>query len=255
MRRLKFTEFMGQVMQGERYFSNWKFQPGIDITRLPLYSDFKTYVQGNEKALKDEPIILDGAELKNILARGLYLPGVHAVGTNFEGSDLSGANFSGGNLEDVILIDTKMTKINLKDADIRNGIIIRTKRDGSINGYGANFKGCYATKATFRNACLENADLSDANLHGATLVETQLLHANLKGAYLKGAILQGTNLFGADLSGVDFRLAMIDNVNFDRADIAGANFKGIIFSNSPLDRVKNRSQAELSNAEFCEGQE
>jgi uncharacterized protein YjbI with pentapeptide repeats len=116
----------------------------------------------------DETILkLDDAKLdKATYDRPLFLQGV----------DLRGARLSEAKLQSIILDNSVLERINLRDADLK-GALLRN----------ANMKGARLNRADLSNAQLLRSDLRGADLTGADLRGADLTDARLEGALLKDA--------------------------------------------------------------------
>lgn len=122
-------------------------------------------------------------------------------------------------------INRDLSKANLRNADLRNAVLI-----------GVNLEG----------ADLTYADLSGAEMGGANLLYAHLGGTKLVGALLDGASLSRTSLVGANLSG-----ANLSGANLTYASITKANFQGAVLAKANLAEAYI-SDADFSNADMRE---
>ncbi|MBD2207612.1 pentapeptide repeat-containing protein [Calothrix sp. FACHB-1219] len=117
-------------------------------------------------------------------------------------------------LQELVKFRASLTKINLRDADLR-GIDIR------------------------------DADLSGADLSGADLSGSKLNRVNFS-----GAIMSKTNLWAADLRNANFGGAILNDVKFNNANLSGTNFKNAQLSAVELNSEYLDSALQCSTTMF-----
>jgi uncharacterized protein YjbI with pentapeptide repeats len=115
--------------------------------------------------------------------------------------------------DDYHLVKGNVIGTDLRNADLREAYLIRTKLNG---------------------ANLINADLTGAILIRADLSDAYLQNANLCGANLRGAILSGANLTNADLRGANLARANLTKANLTKANLEGADLDSADFCKTAM---------------------
>jgi uncharacterized protein YjbI with pentapeptide repeats len=152
-------------------------------------------------AANTEAIVLEGADLRGCMLRGIDLSKALLTRAKLAGADLGGAMLAEAELMEADLSSASfesafLMAADLSGADLR-GIYMMGAWLAESNLTGADLRGGDLTNAT-----LLDADLSGADLRGAFLKWTDMSNAVLRGANLSGAYLAGTMLANLDLRGV-----------------------------------------------------
>jgi uncharacterized protein YjbI with pentapeptide repeats len=119
MPALTAKEFVQRILSGERDFSY------IQLRDFDSNSEqFDTFVQMNEYLknidLSKEPLILNGADLNNIKAGGIWLPYVKAHGATFREVYFRGANLKYGEFQKASFYRTDLDQANCQYCDFYN---------------------------------------------------------------------------------------------------------------------------------------
>lgn len=151
------------------------------------------------KACPDEPILLEGADLRKAHLVDADLPEAHLEKADLREARLDGAYLwaawlQGANLHGAHLPAAKLIGARLEGAHLRE----------------AHLEGAYLGEAHLEGADLWSAQLQGANLWAACLQGASLWDANLQGAWFSGAHLEGVNLHAAQIEGADFHEAIVD---------------------------------------------
>jgi uncharacterized protein YjbI with pentapeptide repeats len=131
---------------------------------------------------------LSGAVLEQALAGGISLIRANMEGASIRAVDLRDARMAGVNLRDADLTGSHLQFAQLRGADMRGAILFRAvlleTRMPKVDLTGADL----------RQADLLGADLREANLTDADLSYTRLLNSILIDAILVGTIFEGAEL-------------------------------------------------------------
>jgi uncharacterized protein YjbI with pentapeptide repeats len=106
------------------------------------------------------------------------------------------------------------------------------------------------TKINLRDADLRGIDLRDADLSGADLSGANLSGSKLNRVNLSGAIMSKTNLWAADLRNANFGGAILNDVKFNNANLSGTNFKNAQLSSVELNSESLDSALQCSTTMF-----
>lgn len=198
-------EFLKGILAGKRDFSGIRLEEETILDQTPFFREMQEYIMA-QGDLKENPVVIDGSELRYLQAVGLCLPFVRGRMASLTEADLSESNLYGADLSKSSIHKATLCRANLDSARLDMADL------SEANLYRANLR-----KANLNEADLTEADLTEACLARATLERAILGQAKLNGAELWRANLMGANLYGADFDG-----ANLDGANLSRADIRNA---------------------------------
>lgn len=196
------TEFVDSLLEGRSDFSSVVLEVGANIDSHPKARDVREHLM--RRSSEENPLILNGARLRGLVATSLDFSFCEA-----EGADFSQATLDQSILRHSLLRGAGMQGVNLARADLR-------------------FADLHA--AFMHGARCVDSRLDGAYLHGAVLTDAmfdrcQMQNVYLDRAYCLRASFQSANLNHALLSYANFRDANLDGANLTYADVKGANFR------------------------------
>ena len=189
--------------------------------------------------------VLIYADLSDTNLTGVDLSGFDLTSTNLSGQDFSSKDLTetvltGANLTDTILpvnnveMNVGTDKLIIMDGVLSQKNFVDTKFNGvdlsGKTGVVSDF-----TRASFKNANIENVNLSFSKL-------VQVDFAKIKNKSLAGADLSGASFAHSNLSDVDMSNAILDATNFWKADLTGQGLTAIYDVNTFLYHFKNLIQ-------------
>lgn len=159
------------------------------------YSDFRTAVLGNEDNIGETGF--QGASLQNADFRGArfnlrYDTAKWAINSK---TDMTGVNLEGNDLRCAYWPEVKLSRADLKRADLSYGRLTEAKLDE------ANLSGCRLRETNLAGADLSKTNASEADFTGAVLDAATFAGANLARAIFDGA----TTLNQTDFRNTDLR--------------------------------------------------
>lgn len=204
-------EFMRKILEGERDFSGVRLED-INLNRNPgfivKYASPNTHIGKN-----GNPLILNGAEIHGLTARGVYLT-VQAEGAEFLQSDLDyshfGGIFRGTGFYQSTLNGTSFFMTSMEDTDFQVTSLFRTA-----------FKVARMRRARFGDCSLQNAyfrvcDLREVDFNSSTISQTLFDEVNLQRAFFNEIMDEATSFLECDLRGTTFA----DGSSFEKANFA-----------------------------------
>lgn len=140
-------ELIRKITEGERDLRRTTLMPRTDLTALDGYEAMLHYLREVGQDLRVNPILLEGAEFKQVVARGIYLPFARGKQVDLTGANLQGANLFNGYLVDIIAPDADFSnRADLGMADMRQGNLQR-----------ACWRGTNVWKTDYAEADIRNA--------------------------------------------------------------------------------------------------
>lgn len=139
-------------------------------------------------------------------AQGLDLGGKELYRCTFRQVRLQETRWRRARLEDCVLEDSDLTRIDPAGLALSGVVFRRSKLLGvDFTDLGANpdlrFEECNLEYAVFRRTNLRKTKLLGSNLRGATFVDCDLVEADLSGSDLSGASFEQCRMRKADLGG------------------------------------------------------
>lgn len=169
------------------------------------------------------------------------------TGTSFFAGDLRNANMSLGNFSradfrGAYVAGADLTGANLKDADMREGKIMKRGEKGTLTdrkrsgGIGAKtvFTGAKLTDTNMAGIQAKAADFSDADLTGANMTGTDLGESILEGANLTDVDMTGSNLAHANM-----KASIITGTIMNNVEKQGLNTRGTITEKDMGSKLEN----------------
>lgn len=207
-----------------------------------------------------------GAILENQLVK---LKGADINGADLKRANLTGANLSFANLNEADLYKSRLSKVNLSNAQLTNanlswtdlvaanlymtnllGADLSNSALAEANLKLANLKKADLRHAHLRKAALRNANLIKTNLSHADLAEADFTRAQMHKADLRYANLSDSKLCGTNLQHADLRGAILDNADLSLADLTGAKV-----SHDQLAKASSLSVAIMMNGKPNNGED
>ena len=205
------------------------------------------------------------ADLSGLSLRGRQLcdadfTGAVAADCDFTGARLDNANMFCVDLQNTILVDASMRRVDLRGATLRGANLAGADlfeadlREGSIQTADAKL-GLKVYEHAHRAGEMSGASLVGANLQrsklsgvmavradftDAVMKDAKLIRANLKHCSLNGADLAGADLSRADLAGADLRDAVLVGAKTLSWNVTNADMKGAL-----TDKPSGRDVADL----------
>lgn len=164
-KHLHVDDFVAKILGGETDFSRTQLTGNRDLSKRPDFSDLKEYLRLKGPGTY---LVLDDADLSDLVAPEICLNGASARRTHLERAHLMRARLHYAHLN-----EAHLNRAHLEGADLRY----------------AHLEGAQLQKAHLNEANLEGAYFDGANLHEANLDEAHLRYARLVGADLVGAFL------------------------------------------------------------------
>ena len=221
-------------------------------------------------------IILIGADLSDANLSGVDLSGLDLTSTNLSGQDFSSKDLTETVLTDANLTDTILPvnnvemnvgtdKLIIMDGVLSQKNFVDTKFNGvDLSGKTALFSDF--TRASFKNANMENVNLSfsklvqvdfakikNKSLAGAVLTGAALTHSNLSGVDMSDVIMNKVNFQFSDLSGQDFSVisdAQMLKMDFTMTNLSDSNFQGLEMSSESIFTKTFKDKAHLRNLSY-----
>jgi len=131
-------EFILQILAGERDFSYIQirnFNPQFE--QLETINEWTEYLKS--RVFKENPLILNGAELRNFQAEGIWLPYMRAHGTNLRNVNFSQANLKHAEFPRATFYNSSLDRANCQYCDFYNTAFNETSVHGTHFGK-ARFK-------------------------------------------------------------------------------------------------------------------
>jgi len=206
------------------------------------------------------PLYLDGAHLSGVKWPGLRLRSVGFRGANLTQADLGWAKLDDGNATNATFVlanlqHASLNRFRAPTADFSGADLT------SVRASAAHFAGANLSRATLKNAVLENVsfnrcDLRLANFEGAQLTRAGFQEAELVETNFRNATLTDASFTGSDLTTCQFQAAclqsarlmqcVLEGLCFDGLNLANAQFDGSLLTGSSMVRA-DLSGASLRN--------
>ena len=159
-------EFVNKLLEGERDFSGIRLEPYFDLSgheRFPSIREVFT-----DERLKENPVLLNDADLTGINADFLHLPFLKANNVCFKHATLMRVNFESSEMRSANFRYARLQQADLERCDLRNADM----RQADL--YLANLTECELTDADVAGAVLFYTDMRSANIKGiANLIQAR----------------------------------------------------------------------------------
>ena len=183
LKQMSSKEFIDKILNKERDFSSIKLYD-FNLSDHESFTELQSCLR--QQNLKEEPVILNGSDLRYLRADGLYLPYVKARKARLLCAYLCNAELWNADFEEADLEEAELWKADLRCAN------------------------------------LEKAILRDADLISANLWKARLGYARLIKADLRCAILREAELENAEIGLADFRDADLEGAKLSKIDLIAA---------------------------------
>jgi len=158
--RMPGSELLQKLLAGERDFSGVCLEPYFNLSGDDSFPAVQKHLSNAD--LKNDPVILDKADLTGLDADGLHLPFLKATAACLKHTSLMEANLQSSELRSTDFRYAKLPQANLESCDLRD--------------------------ADMRQADLNLAILNDCKLSGVNIAGTNLLFTNIQGANIHGIV-------------------------------------------------------------------
>ena len=156
------AEMVKRLLDGERDFASTRIASDKgDFSKTEGFEALNRYLPTQD--LRENPIIITGADWKGVKAAGLFLNAVKAAGINLEGADLrnadvSGTTFVGCRLMEADFTDAIMRGVDLYEANLSKGKLVN-----------CDLTRAYTLRLNLGEVDMTNATMTDANLYRSDL--------------------------------------------------------------------------------------
>ncbi len=138
LRKITGDEFIQKIVSGERYLENILLE-NENLNQHPRFAEFNQYLR--ENTLGGNSLVLSWAYLRQVQAKGIYLPyltgnyltlrDVNLEGACLTGADLKHAHFSGAILRGADLREAYLQSIFLNEADFSWAVLEKADLTGA----------------------------------------------------------------------------------------------------------------------------
>ncbi len=217
---------------------------GAKLSVREIVTMLKNTEQGRPPELSRRD--LSGLDLAELDFRGADLSESNLFGADLTGSNLEAANLHHAILDRTVLVRTRFTGANLKNASIRRPSVspdlsfdsreLPIFRRANLAGVqltarleGADFSGADLSNASF--TLWHERDLGGAPATGldrCDFTEARMRGVNMRGLSLARAVFREADLREADLRDTDLRSSDLTGALLDGAKLVGARLDGAI---------------------------